>query len=83
MVFMKTKKGIIIAVSAGIAVAGLVAFLFATEKGKKITGSWKNKGQKFFGDMEDVISGAREKFAGLKEELLKENKKETVEDITI
>jgi gas vesicle protein len=71
---MKSNKGLIIAVIAGVAVAGVVGFLFGTEKGKSFRKNiQKNKG-KIFNQAADVLAGAKEKFSNLKEEIVKESK---------
>ena len=73
---MKKNKGLLIAIAAGVVVAGLVGFLATTEKGKKTTGRLKNKGKKIVGQVEEIINDAKEKFASLKEEVFSEWKKQ-------
>lgn len=72
---MKMNKSLVIALAAGVAVTGLVAFLLTTEKGKGVTKNWKNKGEKFAGSIEDILDSAKKKFASLKEDVLSECKK--------
>ena len=77
---MKANKNLLIAIAAGIAVAGLVGLLAATEKGKRTTGRLKSKGRKIVDQVEEIINDAKVKFANLKEEVLSECKrKEEVE----
>jgi gas vesicle protein len=72
---MKKNKGLLIAVAAGVVVAGLVAFLATTEQGKKTTGKLKSKGKKIANQVGEIINEGKEKFAGLKEEVLSECKR--------
>lgn len=72
--FMKRNKGLIIALAAGAAVAGLVAFLAFTETGKKTTKKWSVKGRKVKDKAEAIISDAKKKFDDLREELVNEYK---------
>lgn len=60
---MKTNKNVYIALAAGLAVAGFVGFLLATEKGKKLVGNWKSKGKDIGNKAGDLISEALEKFS--------------------
>ena len=66
---MKKNKALVIAIAAGVAIAGLVGFLATTEKGKKTAGKLKNKGKKIVEQVEEIINEAKEKFASLKEEV--------------
>lgn len=76
--FMKTNKALIIAAAAGLAVAGLVAFLTFTESGKKATKKWTIKGKKMAGRADDIIKDAKKKFRDLKEEFAGEFKDDIV-----
>ena len=60
---MKTNKTVYIALAAGVAVAGFVGFLLATEKGKKLLGTWKSKGKEIGNMAGDLVSEALEKFS--------------------
>jgi gas vesicle protein len=71
---MKRNKGLIVALAAGAAVAGLVAFLAFTETGKKTTKKWKVKGKKVKDKAESIITDARKKFDDLREEFVSEYK---------
>lgn len=62
----------IIALAAGTAVAGLVAFLAFTESGKKTTKKWRVKGKKVKEKAETIINDARKKFDDLREEFISE-----------
>jgi gas vesicle protein len=73
--FMKPNKGYIIAILTGVAVAGVIAFLFGTDKGKSIRKKIKKNQGKVFNQAANVYAGAKEKFSDLKEELVKEAKK--------
>lgn len=64
----------IVALAAGAAVAGLVAFLAFTETGKKTTKKWKVKGKKVKDKAESIITDARKKFDDLREEFVSEYK---------
>ena len=79
---MKANKTLMIALIAGVAVAGLVSFLFATEKGKKISKKWKNQGKRYVGQFGEIFDEAKEKFAVCKEDILKENKKNQFAETT-
>lgn len=68
------NKGLIIALAAGAAVAGLVAFLTFTETGKKTTKKWKVKGKKVKDKAEAIITDAKKKFDDLREEFVSEYK---------
>jgi len=65
---------LIVALAAGAAVAGLVAFLAFTETGKKTTKKWKVKGKKVKDKAESIITDARKKFDDLREEFVSEYK---------
>ena len=71
---MKRNKGLIIALAAGAAVAGLVAFLAFTETGKKSTKKWRVKGKKVKDKAESIINDAKKKFDDLREEFIGEYK---------
>lgn len=71
---MKKNKGLIIAIAAGAAVAGLVAFLSFTETGKKATKKWRVKGRKVTDKAEAILSDAKKKFDDLREEFISEYK---------
>ena len=60
---MKTNKTVYIALAAGVAVAGFVGFLLATEKGKKLVGDWKSKGKDIGNKAGDLISETLDKFS--------------------
>jgi hypothetical protein len=60
---MKTNKTVYIVLAAGVAVAGLVGFLLATEKGKKLVGNWKGKGKDIGNKAGDLISEVLDKFS--------------------
>ena len=72
---MKKNRGLFIALAAGITVAGLVAFLFTTETGKKMKGQWKNKGKKMVAGVDDILGGARSKMSNLKDDISKKVEK--------
>ena len=63
---MKTNNKIIIAAAAGLAVAGLVGYLLATEKGRKTTRAWKSKGKEFASSVEGIIDSAVERLNTIK-----------------
>ena len=69
---MKSKNGLWIALAAGVTVAGLVGFLFATEKGKEMTKKWMKKGEKYAEDLDSVFDKAKEKFATVKKDVVSE-----------
>ena len=71
---MKTNKELYIALAAGVAVAGLVGFLFATEKGKETTRKWKAQGEKLADQLEELRKETKQKINQLKEEILNCNK---------
>ena len=73
---MKADKKLFVALAAGLAVAGVVGYLMTSEKGKKMAGKWKNRGAELADELEDMVSDARRKFAGLKEEILSGCKQE-------
>lgn len=75
---MKRNKGLIIALAAGAAVAGLVAFLTFTETGKKATKKFKVKGRKVKGKAEAIINDAKKKFDDLREEFISEYKSDDI-----
>jgi hypothetical protein len=60
---MKAHKTLCMAMAAGLAVAGFVAFLLATEKGKKLVGNWKSKGKDIGNKAGDLISETLDKFS--------------------
>ena len=60
--FMKSNKGLIIAVIAGITVAGIAGFLFGTDKGRRITKNMKEKKGEIFNQAADLFTGVKEKF---------------------
>ena len=69
---MKSKNGLWIALAAGVTVAGLVGFLFATEKGKEMTKKWMKKGEKYAEDLDGVFDKAKEKFSTVKKDVVSE-----------
>ena len=77
---MKKNRGLMIAIAAGVTVAGLVAFLAFTETGKDVTKKWKVKGRKLAGKAEDIIKDAKKKFEDLKEEFVDEYKADVVRE---
>ena len=73
---MKANKGLIIAIAAGVAVAGLAGYLISSEKGKKIRKKWKSRGAELAGEIDEMVSNARQRFSALKDELMKDCMKE-------
>ena len=71
---MKKNKALVFAIAAGVAFAGLIAFLATTEKGKTTTGRLKSRGQKIVSQLKEIANDAKEKFSSLKEEVLSECK---------
>jgi hypothetical protein len=60
---MKANKTLCIALAAGVAIAGFVGFLLATEKGKKLVGNWKSKGKDIGNKAGELISEVTDKFS--------------------
>ena len=73
---MKANKGLIIALAAGAAVAGLVAYLMTSDKGKKIRKKWRSRGAELVEEIDEIVSDAKQKFSALKDEMLSECRKE-------
>ena len=72
---MKRNKSLLIALTAGLAVAGLVGLLLTTDTGRNITKKWKIRGGTLANSVEDIIGDAKKKFANLNKEMLSECKK--------
>jgi uncharacterized membrane protein YebE (DUF533 family) len=66
---MKTSNKVYIALAAGVAVAGLVGFLLTTDKGKKLTKKWKEKGLNSVNDLAGTVNGLKQKFGTCKTEM--------------
>ena len=66
------KKGVIVAIAAGVAITGLAIFLFATEKGKKFRKNINVRGLTATATMEDLIRAGKEKLETIKADMLKE-----------
>jgi hypothetical protein len=71
---MKLDNKMIVMISAGLAVAGLVGYLLYTKNGKNLTGNMKMKGKELKAKMEDMVGDGREKWDGLKKEMMNTGK---------
>lgn len=72
---MKSNRTLFIALAAGAAVAGLIGFLLATEKGRQVTKKWKGKGSKLANQIDEIIREGKEKIAGLRREAARGDKR--------
>ena len=68
---MKSNRKVVLAIAAGLAVAGLAAYLLSTDKGKKLTKKWKEKGKKAKAEADELLRETKQKVAGMKEEFSK------------
>ncbi len=71
---MKLDNKMLVMVTAGIAVAGLVGYLLYTKNGKKLTGDIKVKGREMKKRMEEMVGDGREKLEGFKKEMINTGK---------
>ena len=71
---MKLNKGLVIAIAAGAAVAGIVTYLLANENGRKTARKWKMKGREMVSKAEGYMEDAKQKYTGLKNEFKDELK---------
>ncbi|HEY0354857.1 MAG TPA: YtxH domain-containing protein [Flavisolibacter sp.] len=71
---MKLNKGLVIAITAGVAVAGFVTYLLANENGRKTARKWKMKAQEMISKAEGYMEDTKQKYAGLKNEFKDELK---------
>lgn len=67
--YMKSRNIIIVSVAAGLAVAGLVSYLFFTEDGRENLKKWQKKGKDLAGKAEDYIGEAKNKYLARKENI--------------
>lgn len=75
---MKANKNLLIALAAGVAVAGIVGVLFVTNKDKGLGKKLKKEGEDIAGKVEDILAQAKQKFSSLKKQVAECNNVEAV-----